>query len=211
MNEITEPEQNMTFFQIFLLRFARCNLVLKDGSAWHVLGTPRGSRMSVLATMTGIDSVLLQIRRNSRELDSAVRRLRKGHSEARSDFRKRLLSRRQKVAERRKDLRQPLHVPVYLTPCLVKNGLASCVGETIMGVTRDVSDNGVGFGFDQPVTSSHLIAEFDIYGRGPVKMLVEIRWIEKKSAHAFVAGGLWQGIIVTSDAQDAAKGEPLDQ
>lgn len=157
--------------------------------------------MSWSDSMTQVHQEHLSVRRGSRDLDAVIRRLRRSHADAQVEFRDKPLSRRKRTAERRKDLRQPLHVPVYLTPCTLLGNEVTVSGDPVMGVTRDVSDQGIGFAFDQSIDSTHVLAEFDIYGRGPVTLLVEVRWTARKSPHAFVGGGLWIGIIGADDHQ----------
>jgi hypothetical protein len=151
--------------------------------------------MSWSDTITDVQQETMLVRRGSRDLDAVIRRLRRSHADACVEFRDKPLSRRKRTAERRKDLRQPLHVPVYLTPCSLDGNQVTQAGEPVMGVTRDVSDQGIGFAFDQNIKSTHVLAEFDIYGRGPVTLLVEVRWTARKSPHSFVGGGLWIGIV----------------
>lgn len=102
-----------------------------------------------------------------------------------------------KSLERRGELRVRFEEPVYLWPVDFDGVLAVCIREQpIIAVTRDISEHGVGFGFDERISTDHVIAEFDLFGQGTELLLIELRWSEKNAPHAYVAGGLIVGSVM---------------
>lgn len=100
-----------------------------------------------------------------------------------------------KSLERRGELRIKFEEPIYLWPVELEDLSATCTTcQPIVSVTRDISSQGVGFGYDAPIETDYVIGEFDLYGEGTVHLLIEMRWHSQTSPHAFVAGGLILGV-----------------
>lgn len=103
---------------------------------------------------------------------------------------------------RRRESRVPLQVPIYIRPALRFGRQVKMMAETpIMGVTRDLCTNGIGFSFDQPIRSRHMTLEFDLFNSEAVELLVDVHWQRQKNFHAYTAGGTVVG-IVTSQLSD---------
>ncbi len=113
-----------------------------------------------------------------------------------------------KSLERRGELRVRFEEPIYLWPVQYAGGLAiSSQDQPIIAVTRDISEHGVGFGYDEDIPTDYLVAEFDLFGQGTELLLIEIRWSEKNAPHSYVAGGL----IVGSVKEDHSTSESSTQ
>lgn len=96
--------------------------------------------------------------------------------------------------------RAPVQMPIYVTPAAF-DGI--CVEplegpeNVMLAVTRDVSLRGVGFTHDEPFLADYAIVTFDLWGEGPVSLLLEIRWSNLGKNHAYMSGGTFLGITET--------------
>ncbi len=101
-----------------------------------------------------------------------------------------------KSLERRGELRVRFEEPIYLWPVTYDEDVATSIrDQPIIAVTRDISQHGVGFGYDERIPTDHVVAEFDLFGQGTELLLVELRWSEKNAPHSYVAGGLIVGAV----------------
>ncbi len=103
--------------------------------------------------------------------------------------------RRVRVDRRRSD-RLHMQVPVDITPVVEREGVIECVGDTIVGVTRDIAPRGMGFTHDHVLGSRLILAEFDICRGEPVRLLVERRWHRRNGAFQFCSGGVFTAILL---------------
>lgn len=91
--------------------------------------------------------------------------------------------------ERRRDVREALAIPFYLQPVHVLNdSLIDADGGPALVVTRDLSQGGIGIQSDVPLNQRYYMAEFDCPRQDSIRLLVEMRWCQKKSSHNYQAG-----------------------
>lgn len=141
----------------------------------------------------------ITINRDRDAVARLVHRIRECHGVAEATFSKRPLS-LYKSLERRRSHRVPLDVPVYLYPAREDAGLVQVEWEAVaIGVTRDISEHGIGWRHDVHLNCSHVAAEFDLFGAGTVLLVVEVRWQQKKAPHSYIAGGRIVGATNDSD------------
>lgn len=155
------------------------------------------SDSATLAKPIEIDSSRIHI-------TAAVDSIREHHGIAEAVFSKRPISLCKSI-ERRNFQRVSLEVPIYLYPVLrIGNRVFGDWKSPVMGVTRDISEHGVGFHYDVAIHSRHVLAEFDLYGAGQVWLLIEFRWHQKKEEYSYVAGGLIVGVAKAGVSGDSA-------
>lgn len=142
-----------------------------------------------------------QIEMDFHQIPQVVDRIRQACGNAYSAFSGRPIS-LCKSLERRGELRIKFEEPIYLWPVDVKEQRATPhTAVPIVAVTRDISPHGVGFHYDEPIATEHVLAEFDLFGMGTERLLVEIRWSRKIAHHAFEAGGLIVGVAVSEESR----------
>ncbi|WP_139228329.1 PilZ domain-containing protein [Planctomicrobium piriforme] len=89
------------------------------------------------------------------------------------------------AGDRRSDPRESIAIPFYLSPSS-EDGQPTQA--PVIAVTRDLSSRGIGFQCDEPIKGDFFIAEFDSPEAHTARLLLEIRWRQKKSPHHYVAG-----------------------
>jgi hypothetical protein len=156
----------------------------------------RGQRL-MLDTMTAAREITID--HDEEVVARMVHRIRDCHGVAEATFSKRPLSLYRSL-ERRRSNRTPLDVPVYLYPAGEVEGRVQADWQAAaIAVTRDISEHGVGWRHDVRLNCSHVLAEFDLFGEGPVLMLIEVRWQQRKARHSYIAGGRIVGVAMFSD------------
>lgn len=138
---------------------------------------------------------VFQINSDPDQIPEAVARIREAYGIAYSTFSKRPMSLCRSL-ERRGELRVKFQEPMYLWPVKYQDGEAVLVrDQPIVSVTRDISPHGVGFCYDEAIETDHVLAEFDLFGKGRQFLLLEIRWMDHQSPYSYVGGGLIVGIV----------------
>lgn len=131
-------------------------------------------------------------------IPEAVERIKTARGMAYSKFSGRPISLCQSL-ERRGELRVKFEEPIYLWPVEYlenQSGIVTSQEQVpIVCVTRDISAHGVGFSYDQRISTDFVVAEFDLFGEGTERLLVETRWSKRVAPHAYVAGGLIIGLV----------------
>lgn len=97
--------------------------------------------------------------------------------------------------ERRQSDRVELNVPVELTPLTMEDGVLVCVGEMILGITRDIGTRGVGLSLDHALQSPLVLAEFDVCRDRPIRLLLRRRWQRHVAQFSYATGGLFVGLL----------------
>jgi hypothetical protein len=98
--------------------------------------------------------------------------------------------------DRRLHDRIHIQIPVYLTAVVERDGVVECLDEPVIGVTRDLGIQGVGFSYDRPLKSKLILAEFDICKGTPVRLLVTRKWKKTAAAFSYVSGGVFTGMLI---------------
>lgn len=100
------------------------------------------------------------------------------------------------LAERRREARVSLQLPVYLRPAIVR-GLtivSDSVHEPLLAVTQNISLGGLGLVHDHPLPTSWFLAEFDVFQDEPLVLLVQSRWTREVEPWSFRTGGRIAGV-----------------
>jgi hypothetical protein len=63
------------------------------------------------------------------------------------------------------------------------------LGPEMIAITRDLSPRGIGFHCDVPILERFYLAEFDSTDDTTVRLLLEVRWVCRKTPHHYIAGG----------------------
>lgn len=116
--------------------------------------------------------------------------------------------------ERRQSERVELNVPVELTPVALQDGVLTCVGEMILGITRDIGKGGVGLSLDHPLNSTLVLAEFDVCRDRPIRLLFRRRWQRHTAPFSYATGGEFVGLLLEESARsrlDRFDDVPSDQ
>lgn len=85
--------------------------------------------------------------------------------------------------------RNEIMVPFYLYPARGRRSSDGTSPPALIAVTRDLSERGIGFRCDLPITDTYFIAEFDSARDGMIRMLLEVCWVKKQGLHDYLAGG----------------------
>lgn len=100
------------------------------------------------------------------------------------------------IDDRRGSGREAISLPFYLTPVPSTSRAEAHASDVIeIAVTRDLSERGVGFRCDVPLHQPLQIAEFDILRTGSIRLLLEVCWHRRESAHSYLAGGRFLRIL----------------
>lgn len=92
------------------------------------------------------------------------------------------------LADRREEGRHQISLPFYLFPVEWMDRENAGLSPLI-AVTRDFSTRGIGFHCDVQVPLEQIVAEFDGYDAGRIRLVLEIRWRRRQSLHSYLAGG----------------------
>lgn len=93
------------------------------------------------------------------------------------------------ILNRRGVDRNEIMVPFYLYPGSGRRERDGSTPPACIAVTRDLSERGIGFRCDSPITDTYYIAEFDSARDGMIRMLLEVCWFKKQGPHDYIAGG----------------------
>lgn len=156
-------------------------------------------------TSTALDQTL-QVRCDADLVRSALLRIRDAHAEVSlADL---VIDDETLInQERRRSYRTQLQVPVLVTPVDWSTDVEDAVvvrGEEQIGVTRDLSPTGMGLTHDQLLGSEAAIVQFDIPGEGPLHLVVDLRWVVRKSQFSYLSGGRAAGLIESAPADNIA-------
>ncbi len=101
--------------------------------------------------------------------------------------------------ERRQYHREHIQIPLLLHPAEWKDDQV-CTFEAgpIVGVSRDLSEQGLGMAYDTALPTDLVIVEFDLFAEGPLRLLLEVRWSRKRSPHDYLAGGEFCGLVTAT-------------
>lgn len=134
--------------------------------------------------------VTFQIQSDDQSVPEIVQHIQEARGLAYSKFSGRPIS-LCKSLERRGELRVKFEEPIYLWPVELEDTVAVAVqSQPIVAVSRDISPHGVGFSYDEKFETDHVVAEFDLFGKGAIHLLIDVRWETQIEPHAFVGGGL---------------------
>ncbi|MCA9079868.1 MAG: hypothetical protein KDA58_04885 [Planctomycetaceae bacterium] len=140
----------------------------------------------------------LAIDSDSRHIKRAVHELMRGQVQAVEAISGQLVPRRRRsvLSNRRSMDRWHVKIPVQLWAA-EWHGKQLCMAtdEPVLGLVRDLSYRGLGLAYDARLDSDLMIAEFDLFGEGPLQLLTELRWVRKRGEHDYLGGGLFQGLI----------------
>jgi hypothetical protein len=99
--------------------------------------------------------------------------------------------------DRRGERRHPFPYPVHLLP--VSADGKSTIGEPIVVLGKDLSEQGLGFYHSQPLAERHVLATFDC-GEFRAKFLMELTWCRFGSHGLFENGGRFLQSLTMDDA-----------
>lgn len=139
-----------------------------------------------------VDQAMLN--RRPEAIQAAVSRIRESNGLAQATFSGQPLS-LMKSLDRRNETRHTLEVPIYLQPVhtITSTGVV-CSDHLTLAMTQDISETGLGMMFDEKLPEL-VVADFDLFGIGSERLLVEVRWSRIKARHAYVGGGLFLGVL----------------
>lgn len=103
------------------------------------------------------------------------------------------------VHERRQHHREHVQIPLLLHPAEWKDDqICTLDGGPIVGISRDLSEQGLGMAYDVELPTDLVIVEFDLFAEGPLRLLLEVRWSRQRSPHDFLAGGEFCGLVTAT-------------
>jgi hypothetical protein len=89
-----------------------------------------------------------------------------------------------------------MDIPFHLYPAQrFGNRLEITSREPVPAITRDLSRNGIGFQYDAPVEGRYVVAEFDSMAEEPYRLVVDVRWRQRRTKHLYAAGGQIVGLL----------------
>jgi hypothetical protein len=92
-----------------------------------------------------------------------------------------------RVVERRVDQRFPYPHLLYLTP-LAEDGVSPC-GESVAVVGKTLSERGLGFFYQQPITHRRMIASLETSQQSWAGFLIDITWCRFSRYGWYESGG----------------------
>lgn len=103
--------------------------------------------------------------------------------------------------DRRMCERVEIRLPVDLTPVVEEDGVITCIGDMVIGVTRDIGMRGMGLSVDCSLESPLILAEFDVCRERPVRLLLKRRWQRRIDPFSFETGGRFTGILLEASTR----------